>query len=170
MMHILITGGTLDKAYDEIEGELSFPESHLLQMLQQARNTHPVELTELMRKDSLEMTHEDRQQILNACIASPHHKILITHGTDTMVETAQYLIDHQAKLKNKTIVITGAMRPFSLGYSDALFNLGTAFGFLNAAKNAKIPSPEGIFIAMNGQVFVGNQVQKDRAKGIFKLV
>ena len=167
-LHILITGGTLDKDYDEISGALTFPQTHLPQILSQARTTRPIELTELMHKDSLEMTNADREHILNTCIHSPHRHILITHGTDTMVETAQYIMNNQLKLKEKTIVLTGAMRPFALGQSDALFNLGTAFGFLNPTKNAKIPSPEGIFIAMNGQIFSGDEVKKNRKKGIFE--
>ena len=163
VLQILVTGGTLDKAYHELTGELYFPETHLPQMLKEARLTRTFDLKVLMQKDSLEMTLADREMTLQACIDSPSEQILITHGTDTMGETADFLSQHRAALTDKTIVLTGAMRPYSFGRSDALFNLGTACGFLAQDNQTK-----GIFIAMNGQIFEAGKVQKNRQKGIFE--
>ncbi len=160
MIHLLITGGTLDKDYDPISGELIFPGSCVPEMLEQARSRVPVEKTVLMQKDSLEMTDVDRQRILQACQNSPHERIVITHGTDTMTETARVLME--AAL-DKVIVLTGAMRPHRLGRSDALFNLGSA---IMAAQLA----PKGVWIAMNGQVLPAARAQKNRQLGRFELI
>ncbi len=165
LLQIFITGGTLDKAYHELTGELYFPETHLSKMLAEAHLTRPFDLEVLMQKDSLEMTQADREKILMACENTPAEQILITHGTDTMVETALFLQQHSAVLKGKTVVLTGAMRPYSFSASDALFNLGTACGFF-----AKNPSPAGIYIAMNGQIFEAGKVQKNRQKGVFEAI
>jgi len=167
-IQIFITGGTLDKAYHEQTGTLYFPNSHLPQMLKEARLQRPFEITVLMQKDSLDMTQADRETLLTACQNSPAEQILITHGTDTMVNTAQFLqqaINFSEPSNHKTIILTGAMRPYSFSQSDALFNLGTAFGFF-----AKNPSPAGVFIAMNGQIFSANKVQKNQQAGIFEAI
>jgi L-asparaginase len=178
---ILVTGGTLDKEYDELTGALVFPETHLTQMLQQARCTLPIEVKVLMQKDSLEMTDDDRDKILHACKASSHLAIVITHGTDTMTQTACHLLANGDQLTGKRIVLTGAMRPYALGRSDALFNLGTALAFAqnppqqlssagNIVENAKIPSPARVGIAMNGRYFPADRVEKDYKKGVFKAI
>ena len=157
MIHLLITGGTLDKDYDPITGELAFPGTTVPDMLAQARVTVPVETTVLMQKDSLDMDDNDRQTILRACQSSPCERIVITHGTDTMVETGRVLVE--AAL-DKIIVLTGAMRPHRLGHSDALFNLG---GALMAAQWA----PVGVWIAMNGRLLPAGRAHKERQRGVF---
>lgn len=159
---LLVTGGTLDKDYLATSGELSFSDTHLPQMLAQAQVTLDIEIETLMLKDSLEMTEQDRQQILQACQNSSANQVVITHGTDTMTDTADYLNDHFQSLE-KTIVLTGAMRPHKLVNSDALFNLGTA---IMAAQTSK----PGIFIAMNGQLFDAGNVRKNRTKGLFEAL
>jgi len=158
-IHLIITGGTLDKQYQASTGELFFPNTHLPVILQEANSTLAIESSVLMQKDSLEMTDEDRALIGQACIDSPHQAIVITHGTDTMVETALAL-QQQADLTHKTVILTGAMRPFMLGNSDASFNLGAA---LMAAQLVD----SGVYIVMNGQIFSANSVQKDRLLGQF---
>lgn len=159
-IHLLITGGTLDKQYQATTGELFFPYTHLPLILQEANSTLAIESTVLMQKDSLEMTKEDRALICQTCIDSPQQSIVITHGTDTMVETALTLLK-RTDLKGKTVILTGAMRPFMLGNSDASFNLGAAL------MAAQLANP-GVYIAMNGQIFNANNVQKDRQLGQFK--
>jgi L-asparaginase len=160
MIHLLITGGTLDKDYDPIRGELTFPGSCVPAMLEQAYSTVSIETTVLMQKDSLQMCDADRAQILQACQHTPCERIVITHGTDTMVETAQVLAD--AKL-DKVVVLTGAMRPHRLGDSDALFNLGAAIMAVQLA-------PPGVWIAMNGQLLPAEQTQKNRQLGRFERI
>lgn len=157
---LLITGGTLDKDYNTLTGHLEFSQTHLPKLFQQANITLPIQSEVLMLKDSLEMTHEDRQLILNACLESPCQRLVITHGTDTMAETANCLLNSQLA-QSKTVVLTGAMRPFQLGDSDAAFNLGSA---LMAAQLA----PNGIYIAMNGELFPAAITQKNRQQGIFE--
>jgi L-asparaginase len=156
-IRLLITGGTFDKLYDPLKGELTFKETHLPQILKQIRTTVPVELEINQLKDSLDMGEKCRQNILDACIKTGENHILITHGTDTMEQTAQVL--GSAKL-DKTIVLTGAMVPYSVTGSDSLFNLGFAF----CAVQLKKP---GVYIAMNGRIFEWNNVKKDRKHGIF---
>lgn len=158
-IQLFITGGTIDKQYQTTTGELVFLETHIPQLLKEANCTLPVQVDVLMQKDSLEMTSHDRELIMGACLKSPAQQIVITHGTDTMVETASRLSKSPA-LENKTIVLTGAMRPFMLGYSDASFNIGCA---LMAAQL----SEAGIYVVMNGQLFCADQVQKNRKKGLF---
>ncbi len=158
MIQLFITGGTLDKDYDPMSGELIFPDSCVPQMLQQANSTLEITIDVLMQKDSLEMTTADRKSIIQACQDTPLTHIVITHGTDTMVETAQALA--QARL-NKTIVLTGAMRPHRLGQSDALFNLGAALMAVQLAE-------KGTWIAMNGQLFPAARAQKNRQLGRFE--
>lgn len=156
-IRIIITGGTFDKHYDELKGVLSFKNSHLPDIIRQVRITVPVELEINQLIDSLEMGDENRKNILEACLRAPEDHLIITHGTDRMVETAKVL--GQEKLK-KTIVLTGAMVPFSVSGSDALFNLGCAF----TAVQLLLP---GVYVAMNGRVFPWNGVRKDFEKGIF---
>ncbi|SFR50287.1 asparaginase domain-containing protein [Thiomicrospira sp. ALE5] len=157
---LLVCGGTLDKDYDPLTGELTFSQSHLPKLLAEANHTLNITLTNVMLKDSLAMNDADRERVYQACSAAINSKIVITHGTDTMPHTAAYLAERIDQLKNKTLVITGAMRPFQLGQSDASFNLGSA---LMAAQLL----PAGVYIAMNGQIFLANQVQKDRSRGVF---
>ena len=120
-IRIVVTGGTFDKKYDEIEGVLTFKETQLPQILQQVRATVPIECETSQLIDSLHMAIEDRLRVLSACQDAPERQIIVTHGTDTMVDTAQIL--GEASL-DKTIVFTGAMVPYSVFGSDALFNLG----------------------------------------------
>ena len=155
---ILVTGGTFDKEYNELNGELYFKNTHLYEMLTLGRSQLNVDIHTLMMKDSLDITIEDRQKIVDYCINSDANKILITHGTDTMVETAKELAK---RIKDKTIVITGAMIPYKFGSSDGLFNLGSALSFVQAM-------PLGIYIAMNGNIFHWNNVKKNKNLGLLK--
>ena len=155
---LFITGGTIDKQYNPLNGELVFVKTHLSEMLEQAKNKADIELEVLMLKDSLDMNDNDRAIILEKCKAAKEEKILITHGTDTMVEIAQVL---GKGISNKTIVLTGSMIPFSFGQSDALFNLGVAIGTIQFL-------PIGVFIAMNGKIFPWDNVRKNKAVGIFE--
>lgn len=159
---LLITGGTLDKEYDPISGELSFPSSALPDLLNEARSTLSIEQKVLMQKDSLQMTDQDRQQIEQACLTAKQNHILITHGTDTMVETAQVL-QNCDDLKGKTIVLLGAMRPYRLGGSDAAFNVGAA------CMAVQLAAP-GVYICMNGRLFNAASVRKNRQFGVFEAL
>lgn len=159
-IRIIITGGTFDKYYDEIKGELTFKNTHLPEILKRARVTVPIELELNQLIDSLHMTDEHRQQILVACQAAPEQAIVIIHGTDTMVETAALL--GQATL-DKTIVLTGAMIPYAVTGSDSLFNLGCSVSAVQLL-------PSGVYIAMNGRLFPWNQVRKNRTQGIFETL
>lgn len=156
-LRIISTGGTFDKHYDEIKGALSFGDSHLPEIMARARLTIPVEWEALPPLDSLDMTDADRQLILQACMRAREECIVITHGTDTMSETAELL---GKAMLTKTIVLTGAMIPYEIAGSDALFNFGHAFGIAQAVQH-------GVYIAMNGQVFSWNNVRKDKSAGIF---
>lgn len=159
-IRIIITGGTFDKHYDEIRGELSFKNSHLPEIIKQVRITIPVELEINQLIDSLQMQEENRLSVLEACRRAPESRIVITHGTDTMTETARIL--GEAGL-DKTIVLTGAMVPYQVAASDALFNLGTAFSAV------QLTSP-GVWIVMNGRIFPWNHVRKNRAEGLFEEI
>ena len=156
-IRIIVTGGTFDKHYDEIKGELTFRESHLPEILKRARVTLPVtiELNQLI--DSLQMQEENRNSVLTACRAARESRIVITHGTDTMANTASLL--GKAGLP-KTIVLTGAMVPYRVEDSDALFNFGTAFA------SVQLLDP-GVYIVMNGRVFPWDRVAKDKSVGVF---
>lgn len=154
---IFVTGGTFDKEYNEINGELYFKKTHLQEMLELGRSQLKVEIETLMMKDSLEMSDEDRNLIVSKCFESNQNRILITHGTDTMVETAKLLAKKNIL---KTIVLTGAMIPYKFGSSDGLFNLGSALSFLQSM-------PHGIYIAMNGNIFNWNNVKKNKELGLF---
>ena len=160
MIRLIITGGTIDKQYNELNGELHFSNSQLPEMLSQARCTLPLITEQLMLKDSLEMNPSDRQIVANACLQADEDKIIIAHGTDTMVKTAQQLTK---AVPDKTIVLFGAMIPYRFGYSDALFNLGCALSSVQLLES-------GVFIAMNGQVFKGDNVQKLTQLGQFDVL
>ena len=157
---ILITGGTIDKVYNELTGELTFGTSNLDEMLECSRSTVGINTEVLFLKDSLDMNDEDRSLILSKCLECSEDKVMVTHGTDTMVETAQLLGN---KIKDKTIVLFGSMIPYSINNSDALFNLGAA---LSAVQN----KTNGVYIAMNGQVFDFDKVEKNKALGIFENI
>ena len=155
---IILTGGTIDKHYNESNGELDFVDTHIPEILKIGRNRADVIIEQVLLKDSLDMGDADRQQILQSCIASSENKILITHGTDTIVETAKVL---GKKKLNKTIVLVGAMIPFVFKHSDSVFNMGFALGALQTL-------PSGVFVAMNGKVFEADAVVKNKEKGIFE--
>ena len=157
---LFITGGTIDKQYNPLNGELVFVKTHLPEILEQAKNKVDIELEVLMLKDSLDMNNNDRATILEKCKATKEERILITHGTDTMVETAQVL---GKSISNKTIVLTGAMLPFSFGKTDTLFNLGTALAAVQILSN-------GVFIAMGGKIFPWDNVRKNKEIGEFKNI
>lgn len=157
-IRIFVTGGTFDKEYNEIDGKLYFKDSHINELLHLGRCKVPYVHTTLMMIDSLEMGDVERQTILDNCRRCPEAKIIVTHGTDTMVETAKIL--GEAKLA-KTIVMTGAMIPFKFGSSDGLFNMGCALGFVQSLQN-------GVYIAMNGRIFNWDNVRKNRKLGEFE--
>ncbi len=163
MIQIYITGGTFDKEYNYINGELYFKDTHLQDMLERGRCTVDVDVKTLMMVDSLEMTQEDREIIVHNCKRCKSENILITHGTDTMVETAKIL--HDANIKEKTIVLFGAMIPYAFGTSsDGFFNLGAALAY------AQMNTP-GVYVAMNGKCYNWDNVRKNRDTGFFeKLV
>jgi L-asparaginase len=157
-LRIIATGGTFDKSYDPLTGALVFVESILPTAIARARVTLPVSFEPLLALDSLDMNDAHRAQILSACERSPENHIVIIHGTDTMRETAQVI--GQAGLK-KTVVLAGAMVPYRIESSDALFNLG----FAVAAAQLSAP---GVFIAMNGQLFAWDRVHKNKSAGVFE--
>ena len=157
-IRIFITGGTFDKEYNELNGELYFKETHMDELLSKGRNQVPVVIKTLMMIDSLEMTAADRELITRECKECAEDKIIITHGTDTMTVTAGVLAEN---IKNKTIVLTGAMIPIKFGSSDGLFNLGSALAFVQSL-------PAGVYVAMNGRYFNWNNVRKNKETGIFE--
>jgi len=157
---VFITGGTFDKEYNELNGTLYFNETHLFEMLTLGRSRLDLSIHTLMLKDSLDFIEADRQLIASACNQTTESKILITHGTDTMTNTASYLAKH---CPNKTIVLTGAMVPYKFGSSDGMFNLGSAFAFVQVL-------PTGIFIAMNGKIFEADKVIKNTNRGEFESI
>lgn len=159
-IRIFVTGGTFDKEYNELNGQLYFNDSHLPEMLELGRNLVPVEIRTLMMVDSLEMTDDDRNLIAEHCLKSKEDKIIITHGTDTMAVTAQLL---SKKIQGKTVVITGAMIPYKFGSSDGLFNLGSALAFVQTLKH-------GVYVAMNGRYFHADNVRKNRETGVFEEI
>jgi L-asparaginase len=155
---IIVTGGTFDKEYNELNGELFFKDTHLHEMLSRGRSKLELDITTLMMIDSLDMKDSDRKKIADACIDAKEDKIVITHGTDTMPITAEVL-SHQ--IKDKTVVLTGAMVPYKFGSSDGMFNLGSALAFVQTL-------PHGVYVVMNGKVFDGNNVMKNKATGEFE--
>ena len=159
-IRIFVTGGTFDKEYDEIGGRLFFKDTHVPEMLRLGRSAVNVGLTTLMMIDSLDMTDADRTLIVKSCRECVEERIVITHGTDTMAETASALAQ---AISGKTIVLTGAMVPYAFGSSDGLFNLGSALSFAQVL-------PTGVFIAMNGTAFAANQVKKNKKSGMFESI
>ena len=158
MIRILVTGGTFDKQYDELGGRLFFRETHVPEMLRLGRSRLDVSVETVMMVDSLQMDDAGRQAIVARCAAAAERAVLVTHGTDTMVETAHALA---AASLDKTIVLTGAMVPYAFGSSDGLFNLGSALSFVQVL-------PRGVYIAMNGQHFRWDRVRKNRTTGHFE--
>lgn len=159
-IRILVTGGTFDKEYDMINGKLDFDETHVPEMLRLGRCTVATDVRTVMMIDSLEMTDTDREVILHNCVNAPEDKILITHGTDTMQQTAAYLA--AGKLQ-KVIVITGAMIPYKFGSSDGFFNLGSALAFLQTL-------PVGVYVVMNGRYYHWDNVVKNKKTGYFEEI
>ncbi|MBI5365037.1 MAG: asparaginase [Planctomycetes bacterium] len=157
-LRILVTGGTFDKDYHELEGRLFFRETHVQEMLRLGRSRLSITIETLMLIDSLDMTDADRERILDACRKAPEDRIVITHGTDTMEHTARFV--GGARLA-KTIVLTGAMVPYTFGSSDGLFNLGSAIAFAQALEH-------GTYVAMNGRYFRGDDVRKNKSSGVFE--
>ncbi|MCD6098734.1 asparaginase [bacterium] len=157
---IFVTGGTFDKEYDEISGKLFFKDTHLPEMLKLGRCGLKVDIKTLMMVDSLDMTDADREKILEECKKAREDKILIIHGTDTMVETARVL---GKSIRDKTIVLTGAMIPYTFGSSDGLFNLGSSLAFVQTL-------PTGVYISMNGKYFRWDNVRKNKQKGRFEEI
>jgi len=162
LIRILVTGGTFDKQYDELRGALSFKSTHVSEMLRLGRSRVDVAVETLMMIDSLDMTDDDRARIVGRCATAAEPRIVITHGTDTMVETARRLAASPA-LTAKTIVLTGAMVPYAFGSSDGLFNLGSALSFVQALD-------PGVFVAMNGRCFEANRVRKIKETGVFEAL
>jgi L-asparaginase len=160
MIRIFVAGGTFDKTYDEIKGSLAFEDTHLPEMLRLGRSRVEVTIRTLMMVDSLDMTDADRELIVRNCEQCEESRIVITHGTDTMVDTAR-AIAASTRLTAKTVVLTGAMIPYAFGSSDGLFNLGSALSFAQVL-------PAGVFVAMNGQHFEWNKVRKNRETGVFE--
>jgi L-asparaginase len=157
-IRIFVTGGTFDKEYDELRGALFFKDTHLHEMLRLGRARLPVEIRTLMMIDSLAMTEADREIIIEQCRAVPEKRIVITHGTDTMVVTAKAI---SQRVPDKTIVLTGAMVPYAFGSSDGLFNLGSALAFVQTLE-------AGVYVVMNGRCFDAGQVRKNTETGIFE--
>ncbi len=160
MIRIFVTGGTFDKTYDEIRGELTFEDTHLPEMLRLGRSRVEISVRTLMMIDSLQMTEADRQLIVRNCQQCDETRIVVTHGTDTMVETAAALAHG---VSGKTIVLTGAMIPYAFGSSDGLFNLGSALSLAQVL-------PPGVYVAMNGQHFRWDEVRKNRESAVFERV
>ncbi len=157
-IRIFVTGGTFDKEYNELDGRLLFKDTHLPEMLALGRSKVEVSVKTLMMVDSLDMTDSERDRIVQTCSQAAEHRIVITHGTDTMEVTARAL---GRAIKGKTIVLTGAMVPYKFGSSDGLFNLGSALAFVQSL-------PPGVYIAMNGRCFSWDNVKKNRKTGRFE--
>ena len=157
-IRIFVTGGTFDKEYNELDGKLFFKDTHLNEMLNLGRCKLKVDVRTLMMVDSLEMTDQDRQIIMDYCLKTKEDKVVITHGTDTMDVTAKVLA---TAIKNKTVVLTGAMVPYKFGSSDGLFNLGSALAFVQTL-------PHGVYLAMNGKYFRWDDVRKNKRTGTFE--
>ena len=159
-IRVFITGGTFDKEYNELTGQLYFNDTHMHDLLEMGRCKLPVEIRTLMMIDSLEMTDDDRELIVHQCNNCEEDRIVITHGTDTMAETARVIAE---KVKNKTVVLTGAMIPIKFGSSDGLFNLGSALAFAQTL-------PSGTYVAMNGRYFSADSVRKNKQTGMFEEI
>ena len=159
-IRIFVTGGTFDKEYNELNGTLFFQDTHLPEMLKLGRSRLKVEIRTLMMIDSLEITEADRKIIVDNCNKCPEDKIIITHGTDTMAESAVYI---SKEISNKTIILTGALVPYKFGSSDGLFNLGSSLAFVQNL-------PHGVYISMNGKYFNANNVRKNKLLGEFEEI
>ena len=159
-VRVIVTGGTFDKEYDELHGTLNFRHSHVEEMLQRGRCHLDVSISVLMMVDSLDMSDPQRTNIVEACLSCAESQIVITHGTDTMVETARALA---FGVTEKTVILTGAMVPYAFGSSDGLFNLGSALSFVQTL-------PMGVYIAMNGRCFTWDNVRKNREAGVFEAL
>jgi len=157
---IFVTGGTFDKEYNEVNGQLYFKNTHLYEMLDMARGKVDLDIETLMMRDSLDMNDSNRQYIVNRCRDESHNRIMVTHGTDKMVQTAKAIAE---EVKDKTIVLTGAIIPYKFGSSDGLFNLGSALSFVQTL-------PAGVYIAMNGNYFHWDNVKKNKKLGIFETI
>jgi len=157
---IFVTGGTFDKEYNEITGELYFKDTHIREILDLGRSLLEINIEKLMLIDSLKMTNKDRAVIAQNCADSKSRHIVITHGTDTMRKTAKLISKTNL---NKTIVLTGAMIPYKFGSSDGLFNLGCALAFVQSL-------PVGVYITMNGKYFRWNEVKKNKNFGRFEKI
>lgn len=162
MVQVLITGGTFDKEYDYLTGQLYFKDTHLLEMFERGRCLVDIDFKTLMMIDSMDMTEEDREIIAHNCRRSRYENVLITHGTDRIVETARYLAAEN--IDNKTIVLTGAMIPYAFGTSsDGFFNLGNALAFVQTL-------PSGVYVVMNGKYFTWDNVKKNTKTGNFEEI
>ncbi len=160
-IQVFVTGGTFDKEYNFITGELYFKDTHLPSMFERGRCTLDIDVKTLMMVDSLEMTNADREIIAYTCRNAKADRIIITHGTDTMVDTARFLAEDEM---TKTIVITGAMIPYAFGTSsDGFFNLGSALAFVQVL-------PPGVYIVMNGKYYKWDNVRKNRNTGYFEAL
>jgi L-asparaginase len=157
-LRVFVTGGTFDKEYDELRGVLYFRQTHVPEMLRRGRCDLDLTVETLMMIDSLDMSDKDRERIVAHCRDCPENHILISHGTDTMVETARSLA---SGVSGKTIVLTGAMVPYAFGSSDGLFNLGSALAFVQTL-------PAGVYIVMNGRCFSWDNVRKNKQAGMFE--
>ena len=157
-IQLFVTGGTFDKEYNFISGELYFKDTHLNEMFKLGRCNLDIDVKTLMMIDSLEMTEEDRELIVRNCKKCKEDRIVITHGTDTMTTTAKAIA---AAELDKTVVLTGAMIPYKFGSSDGFFNLGNALAFVQAL-------PPGVYVAMNGRAFQWNNVKKNKKTGLFE--
>ncbi len=158
IVRIFVTGGTFDKEYNELNGQLYFKDTHIQEILKLGRCKVDMSIRTLMLVDSLEMTDSDRNIVVENCKNAEEERIVITHGTDTMTITAKALAEN---INNKTIVITGAMIPYKFGSSDGLFNLGSALAFAQTL-------PHGVYVAMNGRYFTWDNVKKNRQTGYFE--
>ena len=159
-IRILVTGGTFDKEYNERTGQLFFKDTHIAEMLRLGRSRVQTTIRTVMMIDSLEMTETDRALIVQNCLQSDENRIVITHGTDTMAETAAAIAQ---AVSGKTVVLTGAMIPYAFGSSDGLFNLGSALSFVQVL-------PPGVYISMNGKCFPWDRVRKNRERGEFEEI
>lgn len=159
-IRILVTGGTFDKEYNEKTGQLYFKDTHLAEMLKRGRSRVAVSIRTVMMVDSLEMSDADRELIVQSCRQAPEDRVVVTHGTDTMTETAAAIARAET---GKTVVLTGAMIPWAFGSSDGLFNLGSALSFV------QVLAP-GVYVAMNGKCFFWDRVRKNRERGEFEEI
>lgn len=159
-IRLLVTGGTFDKEYNERTGQLFFKDTHVGEMLRLGRSRVDITIRTVMMIDSLDMTDADRALIVRQCLEAPEDRIVITHGTDTMTDTAAAVA---AAVTGKTVVLTGAMVPYAFGSSDGLFNLGSAISFAQVL-------PPGVYLAMNGKCFPWNRVRKNRERAEFEEI